>query len=134
MNPSTQYSTLAVAAPRRFDYWKEVVCRHCLAADSKPLSQSSFDGVLAVNSVGALDLCSLSSPLHYGSVPSSICAAVRPTIYGWGLPETVMDRSNRAEEKPAWQRAICFFMTQRNRSDSASVVPKTTWCVFRGRC
>ncbi|WP_460149196.1 AraC-like ligand-binding domain-containing protein [Pseudomonas sp. S3_E10] len=65
MNPSTQYSTLAVPAPRRFDYWKEVVCRHCLAADSKPLSQSSFDGALAVNTVGDLDLCSLSSPLHY---------------------------------------------------------------------
>jgi hypothetical protein len=65
MNPSTQYSTLAVAAPRRFDYWKEVVCRHCLAADSKPLSQSSFDGSLAVNTVGDLDICSLSAPLHY---------------------------------------------------------------------
>ncbi len=65
MNPSTQYSTLAVPAPRRFEYWKEVVCRHCLAADSKPLSQSSFDGALAVNTVGDLDLCSLSSPLHY---------------------------------------------------------------------
>ncbi|MCF5666304.1 helix-turn-helix domain-containing protein [Pseudomonas marginalis] len=65
MNPSTQYSTLAVPAPRRFDYWKEVVCRHCLAADSKPLSQSSFDGSLTVNTVGELDICSLSSPLHY---------------------------------------------------------------------
>ncbi|KPA90741.1 transcriptional regulator, AraC family [Pseudomonas asplenii] len=65
MNPSTQYSTLAVSAPRRFDYWKEVVCRHCLAADSKPLSQSSFDGQLAVNAIGDLDIFSLSSPLHY---------------------------------------------------------------------
>jgi AraC-like DNA-binding protein len=65
MNPSTQYSTLAVTAPQRFDYWKEVVCRHCLAADSKPFSQSSFDGALAVNTVGDLDICSLSSPLHY---------------------------------------------------------------------
>ncbi len=65
MNPSTQYSTLAVPAPRRFDYWKEVVCRHCLAADSKPLSQGSFDGALSVNTLGELDICSLSSPLHY---------------------------------------------------------------------
>lgn len=65
MNQSTQYSTLAVSAPRRFDYWKEVVCRHCQAADSKPLSQSSFDGALAVNAMGALDICSLSAPLHY---------------------------------------------------------------------
>ena len=65
MHPNIQYSTLAVPAVRRFDYWKEVVCHHCLAADSKPLSQSSFDGSLAVNSVGDLDLCSLSAPLHY---------------------------------------------------------------------
>ncbi|WP_273825760.1 MULTISPECIES: helix-turn-helix domain-containing protein [Pseudomonas] len=65
MNPSAQYSTLAVSASRRFDYWKEVVCRHCLAADSKPLSQSSFDGQLAVNAIGDLDIFSLSSPLHY---------------------------------------------------------------------
>ena len=65
MNPNTQYSTLAVPATRRFDYWKEVVYRHCLAADSKPLSQSRFDGSLTLNTVGALDICTLSSPLHY---------------------------------------------------------------------
>lgn len=65
MNQPNQYSTLAVSAPRRFDYWKEVVCRHCLAADSKPLEQSPFDGALEVRSVGALDICTLSSPLHY---------------------------------------------------------------------
>ncbi len=65
MNSTIQYSTLAVSAPRRFDYWKEVVCRHCLAADSQPMSQSGFDGALAVNPMGDLDICSLSSPLHY---------------------------------------------------------------------
>lgn len=65
MHPNIQYSTLAVPAVRRFDYWKEVVCHHCLAADSKPLSQSSFDGSLVVTGVGDLDLCSLSAPLHY---------------------------------------------------------------------
>jgi AraC-like DNA-binding protein len=65
MSHSNQYSTLAVAAPRRFDYWKEVVCRHCLAADSKPLAQSDFDGALEVHGMGPLDICTLSSPLHY---------------------------------------------------------------------
>lgn len=65
MSQSSQYSTLAVSEPRRFDYWKEVVCRHCLAADSKTLSQSNFEGALKVHDMGALDICTLSSPLHY---------------------------------------------------------------------
>lgn len=62
---NNQYSTLAVAAPQRFDYWKEVVCRHCITADSKPLAQSSFDGSLLVHGLGELDICTLSAPLHY---------------------------------------------------------------------
>ncbi|AIR90294.1 helix-turn-helix domain-containing protein [Pseudomonas cremoricolorata] len=60
-----QYSTLAVSQPRRFDYWKEVVCRHCLSADSKPSSQSDFEGTLQVNQIGALSISTLSSPLHH---------------------------------------------------------------------
>jgi AraC-like DNA-binding protein len=65
MSHTSQYSTLAVTAPRRFDYWKEVVCHHCLEADSKPLAQSDFDGALEVHSMGVLDICTLSAPLHY---------------------------------------------------------------------
>lgn len=65
MSQPSQYSTLAVTAPRRFEYWKEVVCHHCLDADSKPLAQGDFDGALEVHSVGALDICTLASPLHY---------------------------------------------------------------------
>lgn len=60
-----RYSTTAVAAPRRFEYWKEVVCRHCIPAASKPLTGSDFDGQLEVRGLGMLDLCSLSAPLHY---------------------------------------------------------------------
>ena len=37
-----------------------------------------------------------------------------------------MGKSNKAQEKPTWQRAICFFMTQHRRFASAWVVPKTT--------
>ncbi|KPY90143.1 hypothetical protein ALP50_200200 [Pseudomonas syringae pv. spinaceae] len=65
MSQTSQYSTLAVTAPRRFEYWKEVVCHHCLEADSKSLAQSDFDGALEVHSMGALDICTLSAPLHY---------------------------------------------------------------------
>jgi AraC-like DNA-binding protein len=59
------YSTLAVAAPQRFAYWKEVVCRHCLLADSKPVAQSDFDGQLEVRGFGMLDISTLAAPLHY---------------------------------------------------------------------
>ena len=124
MNPNTQYSTLAVPATRRFDYWKEVVCRHCLAADSKPLSQSRFDGSLTLNTVGALDICTLSSPLHYWERSNSTCAAARLKIYGWVSLERAMGKSNKAQEKPTWQQEICFFMTQPRRFASAWVVPK----------
>lgn len=55
MSQTCQYSTLAVTAPHRFDYWKEVVCHHCLDADSKRLAQSDFDGALEVHAMGALD-------------------------------------------------------------------------------
>ncbi|EJM70080.1 DNA-binding domain-containing protein, AraC-type [Pseudomonas sp. GM50] len=65
MSQTCHYSTLAVTAPLRFDYWKDVVCHHCLDADSKLLAQSDFDGVLEVHSMGALDICTLSAPLHY---------------------------------------------------------------------
>lgn len=65
MNHLNHYSTLAVSEPRRFDYWKEVVCRHCLAADSKPSSQSDFDGTLQFKEMASLGISSLSSPLHH---------------------------------------------------------------------
>ena len=65
MAQNNQYSTLAVAQPRRFDYWKEVVCRHCLLADSKPSSQSDFMGTLQVTGMGELDVTRMSSPIHH---------------------------------------------------------------------
>lgn len=61
---STQYSTIDVTAPRRFEYWKEVVCRHCIPASSKPLAESDFDGELDVRGFGPLDICTVSAPLH----------------------------------------------------------------------
>ena len=63
MAQPNQYSTLTVSQPRRFDYWKEVVCRHCLKADSKPSSQSSFEGTLEVKGIGPLEVSTLSSQI-----------------------------------------------------------------------
>ena len=62
---SPHYSTLAVDAPRRFEYWKEVVCRHCIPAASQPERANDFDGRLAVSQLGLLDVCTVASPLHH---------------------------------------------------------------------
>lgn len=61
---AAQYSTTQVSASQRFEYWKEVVCRHCIPAASQPLSGRDFDGRLEVRSIGMLDICSLTAPLH----------------------------------------------------------------------
>ncbi|MBH3372570.1 helix-turn-helix domain-containing protein [Pseudomonas juntendi] len=65
MAETNHYSTLTVSPARRFDYWREVVCRHCLSADSKPSLQSNFEGALQVHGIGPLDITTLSSPLHH---------------------------------------------------------------------
>ncbi|MBA1322708.1 helix-turn-helix domain-containing protein [Pseudomonas plecoglossicida] len=65
MAETNHYTTLAVSPARRFDYWREVVCHHCLSADSNPSSQSDFDGALQVNGIGPPDITTLSSPLHH---------------------------------------------------------------------
>ncbi|MBJ9976594.1 helix-turn-helix domain-containing protein [Pseudomonas sp. S75] len=65
MPDPNRYSTLAVDPTRRFDYWRDVVCQHCLKADSQPASPSDFCGTLGVKGIGALELYTLSSPLHH---------------------------------------------------------------------
>ncbi|MCO4859315.1 helix-turn-helix domain-containing protein [Herbaspirillum sp. WGmk3] len=60
-----QYTTEIVEAPRRFEYWNDVVCRHCLQADSKLLGAPVFDGAMSVSSIGMLDMAIMSSPLHH---------------------------------------------------------------------
>lgn len=62
-----QYSTTGIDAVRRFDYWNDVVCRHCVPAASRMLSQGPFDGELAVHPVGAVDISTMTAPLHHWS-------------------------------------------------------------------
>lgn len=62
-----QYTTAGIDAPRRFDYWNDVVCRHCVPAASRLLSQQPFDGELSVQPVGAVDVSTLAAPLHHWS-------------------------------------------------------------------
>jgi AraC-like DNA-binding protein len=62
-----QYSTTGIDAARRFDYWNDVVCRHCVPAASRLLSQEPFDGELAVHTIGAVDISTMTAPLHHWS-------------------------------------------------------------------
>lgn len=62
---SIDYTTTEVPPERRFEYWTQVVCRHCIAADSHPVDRSDFNGQLIVRAMGALDLCTVSAPMHH---------------------------------------------------------------------
>lgn len=62
---SSEYTTTVVSAARRFEYWTQVVCRHCITADSHPVDTSDFNGQLQIRPMGALDLCTLSAPMHH---------------------------------------------------------------------
>jgi len=59
-----EYSTAEVEAARRFEYWNDVVCRHCIPAASRMLTDGPFDGRLAVRSVGVVDISAMTAPLH----------------------------------------------------------------------
>lgn len=61
------YSTTGVEPARRFEYWIDVVCRHCIPAASRQLGNAPFDGQLAVSSVGAVDISKMMAPLHWWS-------------------------------------------------------------------
>ncbi|MEG3129270.1 helix-turn-helix domain-containing protein [Pantoea cypripedii] len=60
-----RYSTEHVAVPQRFEYWNDVILRHCIPSDGKPLAEGRFEGELAVREVGLIDVCTLTSTLHY---------------------------------------------------------------------
>ena len=59
------YSTQDISQQERFDYWTEVVLKHCIPAQSQCLSSQPFQGELYVNRLGTLDLCSLHSEIHH---------------------------------------------------------------------
>jgi AraC-like DNA-binding protein len=61
------YTTSEVEPKRRFDYWVDVVTRHCIPAASRPLKNEPFDGELAFKPVDAVDISKMSAPLHQWS-------------------------------------------------------------------
>ena len=60
-----RYSTEQVSVHQRFEYWNDVILRHCIPSDGKPLAEGRFDGELAVREVGLVDVCTLTSTLHH---------------------------------------------------------------------
>jgi AraC-like DNA-binding protein len=58
------YSTAHVEPARRFSYWRDVVCQHCIEAASERLSEGEFFGSITGRSVGALSLSELVSEAH----------------------------------------------------------------------
>ncbi|UBQ43925.1 helix-turn-helix domain-containing protein [Comamonas thiooxydans] len=59
-----RYATTAVDTPRRFEYWNDVVCRHCIPASSHRLTAGPFDAQLASRSLGAVAINTMAAPRH----------------------------------------------------------------------
>ncbi|WP_027015396.1 helix-turn-helix domain-containing protein [Comamonas composti] len=64
-----EYSTQTQEARHRFDYWHEVVCRHCIPADSrrtdgKEAAGDGFEARLTLRTLGPLELSTMSAPSH----------------------------------------------------------------------
>ncbi|MBP2602753.1 AraC family transcriptional regulator [Acinetobacter calcoaceticus] len=64
LNP-IHYSTQDINASERFEYWNDVVLRHCIPAQSKPEDEKSFNGELSVRHLGLIDICTISSTMHF---------------------------------------------------------------------
>ena len=64
-----EYSTHSQEPRHRFDYWHEVVCRHCIPADSHRAQgdgagPGGFGATLSVRSLGLLEISAMSAPSH----------------------------------------------------------------------
>lgn len=58
------FSTTEVDAPRRFEYWQDVVCRHCIPASSDAPRRELFDAEISGRTVGALGISKMVGPEH----------------------------------------------------------------------
>ncbi|SSW72867.1 helix-turn-helix domain-containing protein [Achromobacter agilis] len=58
------YSTEKVSERQRPEYWNEVVCKHCVQADSTIDSSGSFIGQYAAKSIDEIEISRMSSPRH----------------------------------------------------------------------
>lgn len=123
----SHYSTIGVAESRRFEYWNDVVLRHCIPAASLPMAGVDFDARLAVRGVGMVDICSLSAPLHRWERTARYLRQGPDDDLWLGYMQ-----SGGARRR--WRRIVWCYTTPRRRSVSAWVGAITTWCGSRGIC
>lgn len=63
----TVYSVASIEPARRFEYWVDAVCSHCIPAACKQLSGSDFNGSLTTSSLGSVEISEMIAPLHLWS-------------------------------------------------------------------
>lgn len=62
---SIVYSTENIPDRQRFEYWTEVVCRHCLQASNRPITEKGFVASMQFRSIKSLSLSTLNAPAHH---------------------------------------------------------------------
>lgn len=58
------FSTTAVKESDRFDYWRDVVCQHCIPAASESPHKASFNATISGRTVGPLVVATMIGPEH----------------------------------------------------------------------
>lgn len=58
------FNTAMQRRARRFEYWSDVVCAHCVPALSQTSFKSNFDAMVAGHAVGPLDMVTMKAPRH----------------------------------------------------------------------
>ena len=58
------YTTSSLKDSERFEYWREVVCQHCIPAASDTPHRASFDATISGRTVGSLAVASIVGPEH----------------------------------------------------------------------
>jgi AraC-like DNA-binding protein len=62
---SIVYRTTDVQTAQRFDYWHDVVCRHCVPAASRIITRDPFVGQLDARDLGVVGINRMSAPQHH---------------------------------------------------------------------
>lgn len=125
---SLHYSTVGVTESRRFEYWNDVVLRHCIPAASAPLAGVDFDARLTVRGVGLVDMCSLSAPLHRWDRTARYLRRGPDDDLWLGYMQDGYGQLEQGDARRRWQRTVwCSTMPPRH---SASVLAGAIiiWC------
>lgn len=58
------FSTSDLNKTERFHYWRDVVCQHCISAESNSQFRTNFEASVKGQSIGPLDIASMAAPEH----------------------------------------------------------------------